>query len=431
MNQLKNRLSIDAVKEISAERKEPSWLTQKRLEAFSAFEKLPMPDSRYTKIRGLELEKTLPFATPSSKPDFAQLPTGLSNSLTNGADGVLFSQLDSQIFKINLPSSLKQQGVIFTDLKTAIKEHSDLVKKYLFNAVSPSEDKMTALCSAFISSGLFIYVPKDVIVKEPLQSLLLMSTPNAGAFTHTILIAEPGSRVTYLEEGYSLTNEPALHAGIAEVYVGEGAQVQYGGIQNWNSSTYNFVRRRAHVARDARMNWTIGWLGGKLTMSHVESQLKGPGAEMEDIQVLFGNGKQHFDLTSALRNMAPNVRGEIHLKAVMKDNSRSVVYGFIKVDQAAQRSNSYQLAQGLLLNDGAHCDAIPGLEIEANDVRATHGASIGPIDEEQIFYLQSRGLPAEKAKRTIVEGFFDPTIEKIPVELVRERFQSLVQHKWD
>jgi Fe-S cluster assembly protein SufD len=431
MNQLKHPLSIDAVKEFSNAHQEPNWLTQKRLEAFAAFENLPMPDSRYTKIRGLELEKTLLTTMPRTVPNFSALPTGLSESLTNGTKEPFFSQLDSHVFKITAAASLKEQGVIFADLKTAIKEHPDLVQRYLFQAISPSEDKMTALSSAFANSGLFIYVPKNVKVKEALQSLVLLSAPHAGAFTHTILVAESGSEVTYLEEGYSLTGDSALHVGIAEIYVGEGARVQYGGFQNWNPSTYNFYRRRAHVARDARMNWTIGWLGGKLTMSKVESQLQGPGAEMEDIQVLFGSGKQHFDLSSTLRNMAPSVRGEIHLKAVMKDTSRSVVYGFIKVDPPAQQSNSYQLAQGLLLNEGAHCDAIPGLEIEANDVRATHGASIGPIDDEQIFYLQSRGMPAERAKRTIVEGFFDPTIEKIPVARVRERFQSLVHHKWD
>jgi Fe-S cluster assembly protein SufD len=427
----KNHLTLDTVKELSAERKEPSWLLQKRIDAFNAFEKLSPPDSRYTKIRGLELEKTLPAATPKATPNFSALPTGLSDSLTNGLKDPFFAQLDSKAFRINTPDSLKKQGVIFTDLETAIKEHPDLVQKYLFKSVSPNEDKMTALSSAFARSGLFIYVPKNVKVNEALQSLVLLNTPYAGAFTHTIVIAEAGSEVTFLEEGYSLTGDSALHIGVAEIYVGEGARVQYGGFQNWNTSTFNFYRRRAQVARDGRMNWTIGWLGGKLTMSKVESQLQGPGAEMEDIQVLFGSGKQHFDLSSTLRNSAPNVRGEIHLKAVMKDTARSVVYGFIKVDPPAQQSNSYQLAQGLLLNEGAHCDAIPGLEIEANDVRATHGASIGPIDDEQVFYLQSRGMPAEQAKRTIVEGFFDPTIEKIPVELVRERFQSLVHHKWD
>jgi Fe-S cluster assembly scaffold protein SufB len=152
---------------------------------------------------------------------------------------------------------------------------------------------------------------------------------------------------------------------------------------------------------------------------------------MEDIQVLFGRHKQHFDLTSSLRNMAPHVRGEIHMKGVMKDQSRAVMYRAIKVDPVAQQSNSYQLAQGLLLNDGAHCDAIPGLEIEANDVRATHGASIGPIDEEQIFYLQSRGFEREQAKRTIVEGFLTPTLEQIPIAGVRERFHAFVEQKWN
>jgi Fe-S cluster assembly protein SufD len=430
MSQLHLPVTLDSVKALSAERKEPTWLKQKRLEALAAYERLPLPDSRYTKIRGLELDKINPFVEAFAQPNLAGLPAGLRASLINGSGDALGAQLDNRLFKLTVPDSLKKSGVIFTDLVTALCESPELVQKYLFHAVQPHEDKLTALCGALAGPGLFIYVPRDVKVREPLQALLMLQSPFGAALHHTLLVAEAGSQVTFLEEAYSLDDETALHAGIAEVYVGEGAQVQFGGVQSWNSTTYSFVRRRAHVGRDARMHWTIGWLGGKLTMSQVESQLRGPGAEMEDIQVLFGNGKQHFDLASTLRNMAPSVRGEIHLKAVMKDKSRSVVYGFIKVDPPAQKSNSYQLAQGLLLNDGAHCDAIPGLEIEANDVRATHGASIGPIDEEQVFYLQSRGLPPAQAKRAIVEGFFAPTIERIPVAPVRERFESLVQHKW-
>jgi Fe-S cluster assembly protein SufD len=419
------RLSREAVKERAAQRREPAWLTQKRLEAFESLHRLSWPESRYTKIRGLDLDAfdlVKQNATGARVGEFAT------------EREAVHIQIDAQVLTTQTPEPLRAKGIIFCDLITAVREYPDLVKQYLFQVISPHEDKMAALVGALASSGIFIYIPKDTVLAEPLRLVYLLDEPFVAALAHQVIVVEPGSRVTVLEEAYA--KHPAaigthLHAMISELYVGSEAQVQFGALQNWNEETYSFVRRRARVGRDAKLQWTVGWLGGKLTRSVVESQLIGPGAEMEDIQVLFGRHKQHFDLTSSLRNMAPHVKGEIHMKGVMKDQSRSVMYGFIRVEREAQQSNSYQLAQGLLLNDGAHCDAIPGLEIEANDVRATHGASIGPIDEEQIFYLQSRGLEREQAKRTIVEGFLTPTLEQIPIAGVRERFHAFVEQKWD
>jgi len=403
----------------------PPWLIEKRLEALEAMQSLPMPESRYTKIRGLDLAAF----------DFTkQNGAGARVSEFATEREAVHIQLDAQVLTTQVPEPLRSQGIIFCDMRTAVREYPDLAKQYIFQAVSPREDKMTALVGALASQGIFIYIPKDTVLAEPLRLVYLLEEPFVAALTHQVIVVESGSHVTVLEEAYAkhpVASGAHLHAAISEGYVGSGAQMQFGALQNWNEETYSFVRRRAQVGRDAKLQWTVGWLGGKLTMSHVESRLVGPGAEMEDIQVLFGRHKQHFDLTSSLRNMAPHVRGEIHMKGVMKDQSRAVMYGAIKVDPVAQQSNSYQLAQGLLLNDGAHCDAIPGLEIEANDVRATHGASIGPIDEEQIFYLQSRGFEREQAKRTIVEGFLTPTLEQIPIAGVRERFHAFVEQKWN
>ncbi|MFN4218768.1 MAG: Fe-S cluster assembly protein SufD [Candidatus Bipolaricaulia bacterium] len=418
-------LSVAVIKDRAAQHGEPHWLIQKRLEAFESLQKLPLPESRYTKIRGLDLNAF----------DFAkQNANGARVSEFATEREAVHIQLDARVLTTQVPEPLRAKGIIFCDMKTAVREYPDLVKKYLFQAVLPHEDKLTALVGALAQNGIFIYIPKETVLAEPLRLVYLLDEPWVAALAHQVIVVESGSRVTVLEEAYAKHATAIgthLHAAISEVYVGDGAQVQFGALQNWNEETYSFVRRRAHVGRDAKLQWTVGWLGGKLTMSYVESRLVGPGAEMEDIQVLFGRHKQHFDLTSSLRNMAPHVKGEIHMKGVMKDQSRAVMYGFIKVDPVAQQSNSYQLAQGLLLNDGAHCDAIPGLEIEANDVRATHGASIGPIDEEQIFYLQSRGLERERAKRTIVEGFLTPTLEQIPIAGVRERFHAFVEQKWN
>ncbi len=417
-------LSAAVIQDRAAQQKEPTWLTQKRLEAFESFQKLPLPESRYTKIRGLDLNAFDLTRKNSADARVSEFATERE---------AVHIQLDAHVLTTHVPEPLRSTGIIFCDMQTAVRQYPDLVKEYIFQVVSPHEDKMTALVSALASQGIFIYIPKDTVLAEPLRLVYLLDEPFVAALTHQVIVVESGSRVTVLEEAYAkhpIASGAHLHAAISEVYVGDGAQMQFGALQNWNEGTYSFVRRRARVGRDAKLQWTVGWLGGKLTMSFIESRLVGPGAEMEDIQVLFGRHKQHFDLTSSLRNMAPHVKGEIHMKGVLKDQARAVMYGFIKVDPVAQQSNSYQLAQGLLLNDGAHCDAIPGLEIEANDVRATHGASIGPIDEEQIFYLQSRGLEREQAKRTIVEGFLTPTLEQIPIAGVRERFHAFVEQKW-
>lgn len=406
------------------ERGEPPWLIQRRIEAFTALQELPLPESRYTKIRGLDLNAF----------DFARQNTnGARVSEFATEREAMHIQIDGKILTTQVPEPLRSK-IIFCDLATAVREYPDLVRRYLFEVVLPQEDKMVALVGALAHSGIFIYIPKDTVLAEPLRLVYLLDEPSVAALAHQVIVVERGSSVTVLEEAYAKHPQelgPHLHGAITEVYLGEGAQVKFGALQNWNEGTFSFVRRRARVERDAKLHWTIGWLGGLLTMSYVESRLVGPGAEMEDIQVLFGRHKQHFDLTSSLRNMAPHVKGEIHMKGVMKDQARAVMYGFIKVDPVAQQSNSYQLAQGLLLNDGAHCDAIPGLEIEANDVRATHGASIGPIDEEQIFYLMSRGFDREQAKRIIVEGFLTPTLEQIPIAGVRERFHAFIEQKWN
>lgn len=417
--------STNTIVEQALQRREPTWLVQKRLNAFEALQKLPLPESRYTKIRGLDLN-TFDLAKQNAH--------GARVSEFATEREAVHIQIDAKVLTTQVPESLRHKGIIFCDIETAVREYPDLVQRYLFQAISPNEDKMTALVGALAKNGIFIYIPKDTALAEPLRLVYLLDEPLVAALAHQVIVVEPGSSVTVLEEAYAKHPQgvgPHLHGAITEVYLGDGAHMKFGALQNWNEGTYSFVRRQAQVGRDAKLQWTIGWLGGRLTMSSVESRLVGPGAEMEDIQVLFGRHKQHFDLTSSLRNMAPHVKGEIHMKGVMKDQSRAVMYGFIRVDPVAQQSNSYQLAQGLLLNDGAHCDAIPGLEIEANDVRATHGASIGPVDEEQIFYLMSRGFDCEQAKRTIVEGFLTPTLEQIPIAGVRERFHAFVEQKWN
>ncbi|MFQ5793796.1 MAG: Fe-S cluster assembly protein SufD [Candidatus Bipolaricaulia bacterium] len=429
------RISREAVEALSDLQDEPEWLRNRRVEALAVAEELPLPETRYTKIRGFHLEEIVPYANNKQQAaltELEDLPDEL-RAILAGAQGGLLVQIDSEPVHIQLPTTLAEQGVIFTDMNTAIREHLELVRHHLMVQVARTEHKFTALHEALFSGGALLYVPQGVEIDEPIYALYLMRTPHIGMFNHTLIIAEPGSRVTYLEETESLSSMDgqSLHTAVAEVYLGAGAEVTFGGIQNWGPQVYDFVTRKSQGDRGSQMRWTLGWLGSKLTFSKVASHLAGPGARAEDLQIFFGGAKQHFDLTSNLRHEQPHTVGEVTVKGILKDRARSVFNGLIRIEPGAQGSNAYQAERAMILNSGAKSDAIPALEIEADDVRATHAASASQMDAEQIFYLKSRGLNDDQARKMIVDGFFEPTIQLVPLPVLRERIRGLIDGKWN
>ena len=426
----KNALSVETVEALSQARGEPAWLRQQRLEAWNAFEALPMPGSRHTEIRGLELSEIVPLGdggVPAALPSEFKDLVGESST----AAGV-FVQVDGHTVQAELSPALKKKGVLCMEMATAVPEHPDVVRRY-FEQLEKPFDKINALQRALFSTGLFLYVPKGVVIEQPLKVINILTRPGTGLFTQSFLIAEPESNVTYLEELYSPSGEfvrTALQANTTLVHVGRGAHVNFAGVQDWNPQVFNFARRRGILEEGARLRWTLGWLGGRLTMSHVESVLDGPGAELEDVQVFFSGGRQHFDLTSNLRHQKPHTKGQVTVKGVLKGKSQSVFWGLIRIDPAAQHANAFQSQRSLIIENGPRSNAIPSLEIEANDVRCTHAASASQVDEEQIFYLKSRGLTEDDARKILVDGFFDPTIAKIPLPLVQARMRILIDRKW-
>ena len=440
-------LPVDArwVERLSRARGEPDWLLRWRLERLHQAETLPMPGSRYTRIRGLKLHEIEPLAldsvsasvsasTPTPAPA-AGLERALGERVERGraeAAGV-YALLDGSVVSCELEESLRRRGVLWLDVAQAIKEHPELVRRALEQLPEP-RDRVTALGRALFTSGLFVYVPKGVEVERPLRAVYAMTRPGAGLFTQSALIVEEGSSVTLLEEHTSLETEPferrAVHAGELAVVVGPGARASVAGVQGLNARLYQFIRRRARVQRDGQLAWALGWLGGRLTMSHVETVLDGPGAEVDDVQVFFTAGRQHVDLTSNLIHSKPHTRGEVNVKGVLKGQSQAVFWGLIRIDPGAQGANAFQAERSLLLERGPKSNAIPSLEILANDVRCTHAAATSPVDEEQLFYLRSRGLDEDEAKKLIVDGFFEPTIEKIPLPLVQTELRLLLDRKW-
>jgi len=428
-------LSAAAVRALSDLKNDPAWLADLRQQAWAAFERLPLPsrtdeDWRRTDLRALDLNAFQPFREPHPAGRPADLPAVFQQFLTEeGAKAGLLLQRDSAAVFQQLAPDLARQGVLLTDLDTAARAYPDLVREHLHRLVRFDEDKFTALHAAFCSGGALVYVPEGVEVALPLQVVYWLTTPGLGLFTHTLVIAEPGSSLTFIDEYLSLDEAPALHCGVVEVFAKEGAQVRYVHLQQWGRSVWNFGRVRVHADRDSAVNELIVALGSRLTKTYVDSLMAGPGASAEILGLLFGDGQQHLDHQTLQEHRAPHTSSDLLFKAALKDRARSVYNGLIRIHRVAQRADAYQANRNLVLSDTARADSIPRLEIEANDVRCTHGATVGPVDPEQLFYLMSRGLSRAAAERLIVEGFFEPVLERVPLAGLQERLRAAISVK--
>lgn len=417
-------------------RDEPSWLAARRKEALALFQSAPWPtlrdeEWRRTDIRALKLAN-FPPPGPVEPSDSAKsaLKPAYDNLSTLYGTGV--EQINAAVARRPDPSVLPR-GVIFTDLATAVREHPELVQKYLLTkGVDPSEDVFSALHAAFWTGGAFLYVPKGVKVETPLFSLVGLAERGAVDLNHTLVILEEGAEAALVQETVSAGRDAkaaALHVGAVELLVGRGAKLQFVNIQNWDDRTWHFSRDRAVVERDASIQWTVGGLGAKLAKVNQEVALIGSGARAQVNGVMFTTGRQHLAYFTRQDHAAPDTRSDLLYKGGLKDHSRVVWKGMIRVEPEAQKTDAYQKNDSLVLSDTARVDSIPGLEIEANDVRCTHGATAGQVDSDMIFYLQTRGIGREEAVRLVVEGFFANVYDRIALEPVRETLRQAVAEK--
>ena len=429
------------VESISAN--DPAWLKEKRQVAWSVYEETPMPstsdeDWRRTDLRKIKWDK-FKLADPSSvaaagQPveKLADLPADVRDALAEKypAAGRLVIANDRLVYR-ELDPALAEQGVIFTSLAAAVVEHPDLVQKYLGSeAVTPSNSKFAALNSAMWQNGAFLYLPKEVEVEHPFQTALILEGQSSAIFPRTLIVAERFSTATYIEEAVSRGEHgQALNTGVVEIYANAGAQLRYVDVQRWGEDVYNFNVKRSVGQNDSIVIWETGQLGGRLTKSYFDSELPGNGASMEFNGVYFMEGKQHLDVDCLIHHAGTSTGGDLLLHGAVKDKSRSVFTGLIKIEPSAQQTNSYLKSENLILNPTARADAIPSLEIDANDVRASHGATIGKIDEEYIFYLMSRGIPRNTAVRMVVEGFFYKVFDRMYNQRVREKLFNAVSAK--
>lgn len=429
-------LNRDAVIELSERKGEPEWLRDSRLESWGAFEEMPFP--RWTKgiaqwwttdVSALKLADMRPYVPAGKTEQEAKASVALTGSAEEEA-GSLLVQVNSEVAYLQVPDSAKAQGVIFSSLESAVHDHPEIVQKYLHKLVEPNKDKFAALHTALWSGGVFLYVPEGVTVELPVHAVYRLDTLGAVALGHTLVVAERGASVRYIEEFHSdNATYQALHSGVIEVAVGEEAKVEFSSIQEWGRNVYSFATRYARVESGGLMHWVIGEVGSKLIKAHAETQLIGKGAKTLTRGICFTDGDQHFDNTSNTHHAAEDTFGDILFKGALRDTSRLGFEGIIKVDHGAQRTDSYLTMNTLFLSEGARANSIPGLEILADDVRCSHGATVGTVQEDQMFYLMSRGIPEIEAEKLIVGGFFEPVIDEMPLESVRQRMRDIVQEK--
>lgn len=409
-------------------RTEPAWITQARREAFEIYQDLLAQDLNPEEFKRVDLRV---FNAARFRPALTTAnAAGVSTLLREQADyGGSIAHTDGQVTHAAVAESLTAAGVLFGDLQTLLTEHRELLEPWFMKrAVRPEADRFAAWHAAFWTSGTLLYVPKGVEVELPLHSLIAHGTDGIAEFAHTLIILEDESRATLLEETTSSGSElSGLHVGCVELIVGRHANLRYVQLQNWNQNSWHFAHQAGCVESEGSLQWTVVGLGSRLSHIHQNINLDGRGATAEVNGVTFATDRQKISYYTQQHHRQQGTHSDLLYKEVLRDHSRVIWRGMIKVDPAAQQTDGYQRSDALMLSPDARCDSIPGLEIEADDVRCTHGATTGRVDAEQIFYAMSRGLSRKEAMHMIVEGFFQKVYDRIPIEVVRETLSSAVQ----
>lgn len=411
-------------------------LREYRQKAWIAYESLPFPTRkdeawRRTDIRGLNTSQfTLPV---NGKDHLTQPPPSKCLAMMTREENKAGLIITGWVEPVRqLAEELSNQGVIFTDYQTAETRHPELMQRILGQIVKQDEDKFTALAAALAQDGVVLYVPKDVVVDLPLHSLYCGAGANQAFINHLVIWLEDGAQATFLHESASphVQGEDQLfHDGIVEIFVGKQARLNFVELQSWGENVWSFTRARARVMQDGHLDWIYGAMGTHLTKSFSDIELMEPGAECRMSGFYFSNGQQHFDHDTQQNHLAKNTTSDLLFKGALLDESQTVWRGMIYVAPGAIGTDGYQANKNLILNKGARADSIPGLEILADDVRCTHGATVGKIDDNELFYLLSRGIPKAEAEQLIVMGFFAKIMERIPFEGVQNRFIDAIREK--
>lgn len=416
----------DAFAAFLAARDEPAWLTQLRQQAWQRFQELPLPSTtaeewRRTDLRLFKLDKfDLPGVESATG---AALPTGLLQQGVTLAGSA--ATLDSRHVTSALDPDWARRGVLFGSLDRLVGEQGDRLRAaFERGLVDSGYDKFAALQNACWTGGTLLYVPRGVTIDAPLHILSALGDGGVD-FGRSLIVLEEGAEATLLAETAG-GEQGGLHCGAIEIVVAAGARLRYVNLQNWGRGVWHFAHQKAVVERDASLQWTIGALGGRLAKVNQHVALTGTGADAQVNGVMFTEGRQHLAYHTLQHHRAERTRSDLLYKGALQDQSRLVWRGMIKVDPAAQKTDAYQRNDNLMLAEGARADCIPGLEIEADDVRCTHGATAGRVDDDLVFYARCRGLTRHEAVRMIVAGFFQQVFDRITIESVRNALAEAI-----
>lgn len=408
-------------------------LAEYRRAAWETYLRLPWPAAHEEAWRRTDL-RALPAAT-FRMPDenlaarLPSVPTSLARSSAAGplAGQVLCSPAGA---RATLAEDLRRRGVIFTDWRTAERDHPEVLRHLAGGLVSAGEGKFAALAAALARDGVLLYIPKGVRLERPLQSILWGPGAGLAYFSHVLIWVDDDGAATYVHETASPTETAdSFHAGLVEVVVGAGAQLTFVEVQAWGQHVWNITHARANVAPQGTLDWVLGGTGARLSKTFATLDLSGEGASGRISGFYFADGSQHLDYDTRQNHLAPHTTSDLLFKGALTGAARAVWRGMIYVAPGAQKTDGYQANRNLLLSPQARADSIPGLEICADDVRCTHGATVGRLEEEPLFYLLARGIPRREAERLLVEGFFEPIMQRIPVTGVRRRFQRIIAEK--
>ena len=433
----------------------PEWLTAKRQQGLDLFTSLDVPTEgveawKYTRV-DVDFDALNPHPKREATTDTTKLPASVQKRLSSTDVGA-FLVLDGPdvVYRTELPAELTAKGVIFTDLKTAVEQHADKVQQYLYSVVpaevpddttiaapgttpskspDPSEGKFSALAAALWTNGAFVYVPRGVEVELPLGSFRVMSEAGTYTATRTLVVCEENAQVTFIDEQDSEELPGTYAIGAVELVVKQAARLRYVSIQNWGKGVTHIQRQRGDVERDGTLNSLVVTMGGTLSRTEMQSYLRGQGADSEMLALYFANDDQHFDHYTLQHHAAAHAHSDLLYKGVNDDTSVGVFSGMIKVDLDAQKTDAYQKHRTLMLSSEARNFSVPQLEINANDVRCSHGSTTGPVDQEALFFLRSRGISREVAEKMLVTAFLEDVLSRVPLQSVVKYIEGIIAEK--
>ena len=419
------------VRDISAQKGEPEWMLKRRLKGFKQFERKPMPKWG-ADLSDIDFDRIKYYVRPTDRaatswddlpPEIHEtyerlgIPEAERNRLVSG----VAAQYESEVVYHQIREDLERQGVLFLDTDTGLREHPEIFEEYFGKLIPAGDNKFAALNTAVWSGGSFVYVPKGVHVEIPLQAYFRINTENMGQFERTLIIADEGSYVHYVEGCTApIYQSDSLHSAVVEIFIKKDARVRYTTIQNWSNNVYNLVTKRAMCEAGATMEWVDGNIGSKVSMKYPAVYLMGEHARGETLSIAFAGEGQHQDTGSKMVHMAPRTSSSIVSKSVARNGGRSSYRGLVQVDEKARHSKSNVLCDALLVDQISRSDTYPYVDVRTDDVEMGHEATVTKVSEDQLFYLMSRGMDETEAMAMIVRGFVEPIARELPMEYALE-----------